>query len=218
MITTVHLVRHGEVFNPTGALYGRLPGYGLSDRGRAMAHAAADALRGRDVAVVVASPLERARETADPIAADLGVAVDVDERLIESANVFQGAHLQTGRDLWRMPLRVVRYGYNPLRPSWGEPFQEVVDRMLAVIYDVRHRAAGREAVCVSHQLPIWVTRRALEGRPLWHHPRRRLCALGSITSLQYADDRLVAISYVEPSGPVARNDPAPASQPATETS
>jgi len=209
--TTVHLVRHGEVFNPTGSLYGRLPGFSLSERGREMAQAAARALRDRDVALVVSSPLERARETAEPIAKQFGVWVEVDERLIESANVFQGAHLQTGRDLFRMPLRVLRYGYNPLRPSWGEPFQAVADRMLAAIDDARSRAAGRDVVCVSHQLPIWVTRRALEGRPLWHHPRRRMCALGSITSFRYDGERLLEIAYVEPSGAAARSDAAPAS-------
>lgn len=214
-MTTVHLVRHGEVFNPTGALYGRLPGFSLSERGREMAQAAARALRGRDVALVVSSPLERARETAEPIAAGFGLPVEVDERLIESANVFQGTHLQTGHDLVRMPLRVLRYGYNPVRPSWGEPFQEVADRMLAAIDDIGRRAAGHDAICVSHQLPIWVTRRALEGRPLWHHPRRRMCALGSITSLRYDDGRLIEISYVEPSGPAARSDAAPTSSAST---
>src|SRR5205823_9825507 len=57
--TTVHLLRHGEVFNPTKVLYGRLPDFHLSDAGVAMAEAAARAVTGRDVVRVVASPLER---------------------------------------------------------------------------------------------------------------------------------------------------------------
>ena len=66
MSTIVHLVRHGEVFNPDRILYGRLPGYHLSDRGRAMASTTARAFTGHDVTVLKASPLTRAQETAQP--------------------------------------------------------------------------------------------------------------------------------------------------------
>ena len=66
--TVIHLLRHGEVFNPTGVLYGRLPGFHLSDLGQEMAERAAAALAGRDVALVWSSPMERAQETAAPVA------------------------------------------------------------------------------------------------------------------------------------------------------
>jgi broad specificity phosphatase PhoE len=71
--TVVHLLRHGEVHNPEGVLYGRLPGYQLSERGQQMALRAAEALSGHDIAVVTASPLERAQQTAAPIAAVHGL-------------------------------------------------------------------------------------------------------------------------------------------------
>ena len=67
--TIVHVMRHGEVHNPEKILYGRLPDYHLSERGRAQAQAVADWLADRDIVYVVASPLERAQETAAPIAA-----------------------------------------------------------------------------------------------------------------------------------------------------
>ncbi|GCE76576.1 histidine phosphatase family protein [Cellulomonas biazotea] len=207
--TTVHLLRHGEVHNPDGLLYGRLPGYRLSERGHAMARAVADALAGEpdaaggpartrhDVTVVVASPLQRAQETAAPIAAAFGLDVGTDERLIEAANHFQGMKFGVGDGSLRHPTHWP-YLRNPFRPSWGEPYKEQVDRMLAAVDAARDLARGHEAVLVSHQLPVWVTRLAVEGRRLWHDPRRRQCSLASLTSLRYEDDRLVGVGYSEP--------------------
>src|SRR5712692_3217890 len=101
--TIVHLVRHGEVENPRGILYGRLPGYHLSEDGRIMAKAAADFLASRDVTVLRSSPLERALETAEPIAAHFGLQVVVDERLIEAWNHFEGMRFGVGDGLLRAP-------------------------------------------------------------------------------------------------------------------
>ena len=195
----VHLIRHGEVDNPDGILYGRLPGFHLSEAGRVMAKAAADFLAGRDVTVVRSSPLERAMETAEPIAAEFGLPVTVDDRLIEAANHFEGMRFGVGDGALRQP-RHWRYLCNPFRPSWGEPYLEVTARMLAAVRDAAQAARGHEAVCVSHQLPIWITRRSVEGRRLWHDPRRRQCALGSVTTLTFAGDQITGVQYREPSG------------------
>ncbi len=203
MRTTVHLLRHGEVHNPGHVLYGRLPGFGLSADGLRMAHAAAEALRGRDVVAVVASPLQRAQETAAPIAAVFDVAVGTDERLLESTNVFEGAPLGVGDGVLKDP-RNWRHLVDPFTPSWGEPYAEVAARMLAAAMAARDRARGHEAVCVSHQLPIWTVRRFVEGRRLWHRPDRRQCGLASLTSLSWDDDELVSVTYAEPAGEAAR--------------
>ncbi|MSW41835.1 MAG: histidine phosphatase family protein, partial [Actinobacteria bacterium] len=88
--TTVHLLRHGEVHNPTGVLYGRLEDFHLSDLGRAMAERVGEYLSGRDIAAVYASPLERAQETALPIAAAHSLDIRTNVDLIEAANVFEG--------------------------------------------------------------------------------------------------------------------------------
>lgn len=196
--TTVHLVRHGEVENPDGILYGRLPGFHLSERGRAMARLVADSFADADVTVVTASPLLRAQETAAPIAARLGLEVGVDARLLEADNRFEGRRLAGAgpRDL--LAPRVLRHLYNPLRPSWGESFTAQRDRMFAAIATARAQAAGHEAVLVSHQSPIWAVRRALQGRPLWHDPRSRECSLASVTSLVFEGKRLVGHHYSEP--------------------
>ena len=196
---TVHLVRHGEVDNPEGVLYGRLPGYRLSEAGRLMAKRAADYLAGRDVTVLRSSPLERALETAEPIAAEFGLPVKVDERLIEPWNHFEGMRFGVGDGALKQPRHWV-YLRNPFRPSWGEPYRVVAARVLAAVEDAALAADGHEAVCVSHQLPIWVTRRLVEGRPMWHDPRRRQCALGSVTSLTFTDGRVTSVRYAAPSG------------------
>ena len=200
-MTTIHLVRHGEVHNPAGVLYGRLPGYHLSERGRAMADLVADHLAGREIGAVVSSPMERAQETANPIAACHGLAVSLDDDLIEAGNHFQGMRFGVGDGSLRHP-RHWPHLINPFRPSWGEPYVEVVARMMRAVTAglalARAAGPGREAVLVSHQLPVWETRLHLERRHLWHDPRRRECSLCSVTSLTFDGDRFVALSYAEP--------------------
>src|ERR1700760_3428138 len=206
--TVVDLLRHGEVDNPHGILYGRLPGYHLSARGQAMAEAAADYFAGRAVVALFSSPLERAQETARPVAQRLGVPIVTDDRLIESWNHFEGQRFGVGDGSLRHPAHWPHLA-NPFRPSWGEPYDQVAARVLAAVRAAGETAAGREAVCVSHQLPIWVTRRAAENRRLWHNPARRECALGSVTSFTYVGDELFAVSYaVPPPGHGTRDDEA----------
>ena len=202
-MTVVHLVRHGEVANPEGVLYGRLPGFHLSEDGVLMAKAAAEYLAGRDVTLLLSSPLERALETAAPIAAQFGLEVRVDERLIEPWNHFEGAKFDVTQAALLQPGAWPRLA-NPFRPSWGEPYEEIAERMLSVMGDAAREAYGHQAVCVSHQLAIWVARKAAENRRLWHHPGRRQCALGSVTSFTYRDGVITGVGYTEPAG---RPDP-----------
>jgi len=197
--TTIHLMRHGEVHNPEGVLYGRLPGYHLSALGREMAAQVADVLSasGHDVVGVVTSPLERAVETGAPTAAAFDLEADTDARLTEAGNRFEGVPVNRNRWLLARP-RYWAYYLNPLRPSWGESYADLVVRVSAAVRDARARFAGHEALLVSHQLPIWATRLWLEGRPLAHDPRRRQCALCSVTSLSFIGRQLIGVGYDEP--------------------
>jgi broad specificity phosphatase PhoE len=195
--TIVHLLRHGEVENPTGVLYGRLPGYHLSERGRQMADLVAAHLAERDVVTVISSPLERAQETAEPIAAARGLEVEIDVRLIEAGNHFEGLAFGVGDGSLRPPGHWPKL-VNPFRPSWGEPYEQIAARMLAVVARARAESTGHEAVLVSHQSPVWIARLKLESRRLWHDPRKRQCSLASLTSLTYEGDRLLSIDLVEP--------------------
>jgi broad specificity phosphatase PhoE len=197
--TIVHLLRHGEVHNPDKILYGRIAGYRLSDRGRDQADVVAKALADADLAAVLASPLQRAQETAAPVATAHGLDILTDDRLIEAGNSFEGQRVGVGDGVLREP----RYWWrlrDPFTPSWGEPYREIGERMLAAVHRARELATGREAVCVSHQLPIWTLRRFVTGQHLWHDPRRRQCALASLTSLVFDDADLVQLRYTEPAG------------------
>jgi broad specificity phosphatase PhoE len=195
--TTIHLLRHGEVHNPEQILYGRLPGYDLSDLGRRMAEVVAGSLSDRNVTELISSPMERARQTAQPLAAAFGLPVDIDERLIEASNLFQGQRFGHGSASPWNPLIWWRFR-NPWQPSWGEPYVQIASRMLDAVADARQRARGSEAVLVSHQLPIWTVRSAVERRRLYHDPRHRSCALASLTSLVYEGDTLHSVTYSEP--------------------
>jgi broad specificity phosphatase PhoE len=196
--TTVHLLRHGEVFNPEGVLYGRLPGYNLSDLGLEMADRAASALANRDIATVISSPMERAQQTATPIAASHNLEIVTNPDLIEAENIFEGQRVSVGDGVLKQP-KTWRHLWNPFKPSWGEPYDIVSARMNAAVESARLQAQGREAVLVSHQLPIWVARLAAEQRRLWHDPRSRQCTLASLTSLTFDNQDLIAITYSEPS-------------------
>ena len=195
--TVVHLLRHGEVLNPTGVLYGRLADFHLSDLGREMAETVAAHLVDHDVTMVVASSLDRAQETAAPIASAHGLPVTTDDRVMEAENYFEGKTFGVGDGSLRNPRHWPKL-VNPFKPSWGEPYEEIAHRMLEAIDDARASARGHEAVIVSHQLPVWTVRSKLEGRRLWHDPRKRQCSLASLTSLTFLGDELESITYSEP--------------------
>lgn len=195
--TVVHLMRHGEVYNPQGVLYGRLPGYVLSDLGLEMADKVATAMAQRDIVEVWSSPLERAQQTAAPAAAIHNAEISIDERLIEADNKLEGMKVSVGDGALKDP-RNWRHLWNPITPSWGEPYADIAARMVATIQAARDAAQGHEILLVSHQLPIWIARMSGEDRRLWHDPRSRQCSLASITSFVFADQELDAIAYSEP--------------------
>lgn len=197
--TVVHLLRHGEVHNPDGILYGRLPGFRLSEAGASQARAVGRALSDHDITHVVASPLQRAQETADPIAAPHGLTVATDVDLVEAGNQFEGLRVAVGDGALTRPRHWAKLR-DPFTPSWGEPYLQIAHRMLAAAHRARAAAEGHEAVCVSHQLPVWTLRRFLQGERLWHDPRRRQCGLASLTSLVFSGTELVDVVYSEPAG------------------
>lgn len=200
--TIVHLVRHGEVDNPARLLYGRLPDYHLSELGIEMAERVAEHFRGRDVVHLVSSPLERAQETAAPLAEALNLPVVIDDRVIEAANYFEGLKLSFNGAL-RHPKNWL-YFRNPFKPSWGEAYKEILARVSPAMKEAATAAFGHEAVIVTHQLPIWVARTNAEGRRMIHDPRKRQCTLGSITSFSYIDERVTSVSYTEPAAELLR--------------
>ncbi|CAB4810608.1 unannotated protein [freshwater metagenome] len=200
MSTTVHVARHGEVENPQKILYGRQPGWRLSARGQEMAKTLGEWSKSINLGALHVSPLQRAQETAAPIAAAHGIEITTDERLIEAANIFEGKSFEPGSGILKHPS-AWRHLYNPWKPSWGEPYEEQINRMLAAIFAANKAANGKDAIVVSHQLPIWILRSAIEGRSLLHDPRKRICTLASVTSVHFDDEGVISgISYSEPAG------------------
>ena len=210
------------MFNPDGILYGRLPGFGLSKLGHRMAQTAADdlAARGRPMSSLRVSPLQRTRESAAPIAAAFGLEPVVDERIIEPTNHFEGTNM---RRALKNPVNWPFLVYPP-RPSWGEAYTSIEKRMLAAIDDAFDSVESGDVVLVSHQLPIWVTHLSVAGESFPHDPRKRRCALSSITTFERTTEpapapqprpgeepvpadpsappvlRLVEVGYAEPAG------------------
>ena len=192
----LHLVRHGEVFNPEGVLYGRLPNFRLSPLGEQMAQAAAQELAASDRAVtkVIASPLERAQQSADPIAAAFRLPIDTDERIIEPTNAFEGS---VGGKSFTNPLNWHRF-LNPFRPSWGEPYRSIARRVRAAMDDAWDADRDGDVVLVSHQAVIWAAHRDIAGKPLFHNPAKRRCELSSITTFERRGGRWYEVNYRTP--------------------
>ena len=202
--TLVHVMRHGEVFNPEKVLYGRLPGYKLSELGLKMADRAAEHFKNSNLSLIVSSPLERAQQTAAPTASVHNLKPEINSLIIEAENVFEGKRVSVGdgalndpRNWWHLR--------NPFRPSWGEPYKQVADRMRTAIFSARDAAKGKEALLVSHQLPIWIARLAAEGKSFVHDPRKRQCSLASVTTFVFDDDKLVEVKYEEPSADLLKD-------------
>lgn len=189
--TLIHLVRHGEVHNPDGILYGRIEGFGLSERGHLMAAAAAKSLSGHDVTKLFASPLQRAQESAAPWSAQFGLPITTEDRIIEPTNAFEGSKFNLRPASWRHLV-------NPYKPSWGEAFVSVEARMFAALNDARTSVDNGEVVLVSHQMPIVMVARSVARKKLHHDPRKRRCALSSITTLSFDGERFIEVDYQEP--------------------
>ena len=198
MAQTIHFVRHGEVHNPEKILYGLQPGWRLSDRGNEMAAVIGDWSTKLDLGAIHSSPLQRAQETVAPIIAKNKLSLTTDKNLIEASNIFEGKKFELGSGVLRHPSSW-RYLYNPWKPSWGEPYDQLISRMLKGLFAARDAAGGKDAICVSHQLPIWILRSAVEGRRLLHDPRKRECTLASVTSFELDSEGMISsVSYSEP--------------------
>ena len=188
--------------NPARILYGRLPDYHLSEAGRQMARSAAEHIQasGRPVAALRCSPLERTQESAEPFTELFGLTPELETRIIEPANVFEGKRmsraLRDPRNWWHLR--------QPSLPSWGEAYRSIADRVQTAMDEAWHAATlsatGDEGdiVFVSHQAPIWITHLSIAGLPLRHDPRTRRCALSSVTSFERVGDVWREVDYAEP--------------------
>jgi len=157
--TTVWLARHGEVHNPTGMLYGRLPRMGLSDEGRRQAMALGEFLRERPLGAIYASPMLRARQTAAAIQAEHPeLRVRRDSRLTEIRSGWEGRP--------RAELDAIGWDYyeHPFQPG-DDGIEDIRQRMRGWLNAVLKRHPGGEIVGVSHGDPMLILVSALRGDP-----------------------------------------------------
>ncbi|MFD0704726.1 histidine phosphatase family protein [Alloscardovia venturai] len=216
--TTVHLIRHGEVYNPDRVLYERLPGFHLSERGFRMAHAT-----GRFIAnnphmnsptAIFSSPLDRTIDTVTAIAEEMGKVPDnhperiydviaTDERIIEARNEFRGKRIGYGDGaLWRNNnWKLVS---NLWKPSWGESYKEIAARVQDFVFEKVDAYPGQYIFAVMHESPIWSFRHMLETGHPEHNMLLRKTALASITSLTFevGSHELISIGYADPAADV----------------
>ncbi|HEY1280153.1 MAG TPA: MSMEG_4193 family putative phosphomutase [Acidimicrobiales bacterium] len=152
--TLVLFVRHGQTPSTGERLPGRTPGLHLSDAGRDQATAAATRVAElKRVDAIYTSPLERARETATPIATARALKPAIDRGLLEcDFGDWTGAEL---KKLMKLPEWRSVQGYpSGFRFPGGESFVEMQDRMVGAVGQLVARHRGGVVVCVSHADPI----------------------------------------------------------------
>jgi probable phosphoglycerate mutase len=164
--TQVLLMRHADVENPRRLLYGHLPGFYLSELGRAQAAAVGQSLRDRGIKRIVHSPLERARETAEIVNAQLPVPMPLEvEPALQEAEFSR--YLQ-GVPFWQIPVRRPRWVRHKLQRGSLEG-DETIEALGGRVLDVVHRLArehpGEVSLCISHADPLQAAWILLDGRP-----------------------------------------------------
>ncbi len=170
MATTVFLVRHAAHDRVDSVLCGRMPGVGLGEAGRRQAEALSERFAGEDVAAVWTSPLQRARETAEPIAGRLGLPARVGDGLCEiDFGAWTGQAFDALRDdpHWRR-WNEARGGE---RPPGGESMAEVQARAIGEVERARAEHPDGRVVLVSHGDVIKAVLAAVLGLPLDAHAR-----------------------------------------------
>lgn len=144
MSFTLYLLRHGEVHNPDNVLYGRLPNFRLSERGREQAIAAGKSLASISISAMYASPMERAQETAELVLSQHPIKLNLhtDERLNECHTPYQGT---SNEELTKINFDL----YTGSEPPYEHP-RDLRRRLLHFIAEMRQKHAGESVGAVTH--------------------------------------------------------------------
>ncbi len=187
------LIRHGENdYVKTGRMAGRLPGVHLNERGQQQVHELAEALAKAPIQAIYSSPIERAMETAEPLAAKLGLQVNVRPGLLETnIGEWSGMELKAVRKLpeWK----TVQSAPSRFRFPGGESFAEIQSRLVNEIESIAKGYKGGELVaCISHADPIKLIVAYYMGMPLDHFQRLG-CDTASVTMLMLSETGAVLL-------------------------
>jgi broad specificity phosphatase PhoE len=195
--TRLHLVRHCDVRNPDGVLYGHLPEFPLSEKGVGQAHALGRYFADRDIRQIYSSPLERARQTSEIIASYLdGVSITYTDDLIETRFGLYLQGIQPKQVPWRRPLWLIHMVWPGLLRN-DETVAGLAARVRRPLMRLLADHPGEGGICVSHGDPIqgfWVT---ADGRPRYALHRLQ-CAKGGLLQLDYEGEALQHLTYLSP--------------------
>src|SRR5438445_6219580 len=193
-------MRHADVENPNRVLYGHLPGFYLSALGRAQAAAVGQSLRDRGIRRIVHSPLERARETAEIVNAQLPapVPLEVEPALWEA----EFSRYLQGVPFWQVPIRRPRWVVHKLQRGaleGDESIETLGGRVLDVVHRLAREHPGEVSLCISHADPLQAAWLLLDGRPQNEREMyRKAVGRAGILQLDMDADRIVSITYQTP--------------------
>jgi probable phosphoglycerate mutase len=194
------LIRHGEnAYLKQGRLPGRLPGIHLNQRGRDQAAALSETLKDVPIRAIYSSPLERAVETAEPLAQCLGLPIQIRPALLDTdVGEWQGIQIKTLR---RHPLwKLVQEHPSQARFPGGESFVELQQRLIREINTIRAAHKHRDMLAVVfHSDPIKLVLAHFLDLPLDNFQKLSVAAGSvSIMLLGKSGGRLAALNLTPP--------------------
>jgi broad specificity phosphatase PhoE len=173
-------IRHARVWNPEGLVYARLPGFHLSEAGRAETEALARGLAAAPLAAVYASPLERAAETAAILARPHGLEVSPEDRLTEWSFWVRWQGMPWSRIRELNPELLDVYGQDPERASPDDPLKSLGERVLEWAADAERDHPGGLVIGVTHEAPLLAGLLVGRGQNLSGYRALNLPHLGSV--------------------------------------
>jgi broad specificity phosphatase PhoE len=193
-MTVFHLLRHGEHGLLGRVLAGRMPGVGMTERGRAEIAAVAERLAGENVAAIYASPLQRTRESAEIVGARLGLGIEFRDDVIEldfgewTGATFDSIRADPRWQAWRTQRSLARI-------PGGESMREVQRRVVEALMDIGERHRHATVAVVSHGDVIRSALLFALGMPLDYYNRIEV-GQGSISTIRIDADgiRVLAIN------------------------
>ena len=203
-LTTCYLVRHCDVENPNRVIYGHLPNFGLSEKGRRQGRALGQFLRTLQVRAIYCSPLQRALETAALIQESFQPPLPLHQRpgLVEAefGRYLQGTRYQD--IIWRRPKWIIHMLWPGLAPG-DESMAAMYRRVRTAIQEGLDAHPGEAFVCISHGDPIQAFWATVDHRPPWALHRLQ-CAKGGLLQLTYRGSKLLQKHYLSPDEVAAR--------------
>jgi broad specificity phosphatase PhoE len=195
MKTALYLVRHGEVFNPKNVWYGRLPRYRLSKHGREEIAQTAMYLQTQNIHELYASPVLRARQTAQIIQHELHLPIHFSKSLMEIQSSLQGTPFE------EIKKRNYDVFAGPTKPDIiGETIDDVANRVYTFVQKLMVEHPGKRIVAVSHGDPVMLVKAVIEGLPIKNESLRpgpeKYVHHGEVFQIEENEDKKLTIRSV----------------------